>query len=63
MPNIQAPKLRNSWVEHPLVCALKDEFAGVRSLMTYWAETVRARREQELYLFLEKVAEAINSLQ
>jgi len=59
---LKAPKLHPSITENPLVQAVRGELPVVRPLTTYWLEIVRARRDRELYVFLNDVAQAIEDL-
>jgi len=57
-----APVPSPSKIEHPLVQAVAGEVSIVGALTTFWVETVRSRRETELYAFLSDVARAIEDL-
>ena len=59
---LNAPKIKNSFVEHPLIQAASGQVPVVGAITTLWVETVRSRRERELYTFLSEVASRINSL-
>lgn len=62
MKKLAPPGRSPSWTEHPLVQAVAGEIPVVRPLTTYWVETVRSRREDDLYLFLAEVARQIDEL-
>jgi hypothetical protein len=45
--------------EHPIVNMIRQELPIVRPLTNYWVESIRKRREQNLYYFLDDVAKSI----
>lgn len=62
MDSPSAPVLKTRIIEHPIVTAITSEIKGVNALSTYWRESIRSTREQEVYRFLHEVSEAIGTI-
>lgn len=56
------PRQSSSIVEHPLVIAASGEIPVIGAVTAMLVETMRARKERELYGFLTEVASRINAL-
>lgn len=62
MKKLIAPDENKHIIEHPIIAAITSEIVGINGLTTYWRETIRVQREEEVFSFLRDVSRGIAEL-